>query len=89
MNHFYKLWVDAQNNRNNYIWTEVHWSEVPGRDVKWKEETIKNTSQRQFTQEFESLAHNTRININEHGVIYDIPIGELYDILRNQRTIRE
>ena len=53
MNHFYKLWVDAQNNRNNYIWTEVHWSEVPGRDVKWKEETIKNTSQRQFTQEFE------------------------------------
>ena len=53
MNHFYKLWVDAQNNRNNYIWTEVHWSEVPGRDAKWKEETIKNTSQRQFTQEFE------------------------------------
>jgi hypothetical protein len=53
MNHFYKLWVDAQNQRNNYIWTEVHWSEVPGRDAKWKEETIKNTSQRQFTQEFE------------------------------------
>ena len=53
MNHFYKLWVDSQNNRNNYIWTEVHWSEVPGRDDKWKEETIKNTSQRQFTQEFE------------------------------------
>jgi len=53
MNHFYKLWVDAQNERNNYIWTEVHWSEVPGRDSKWKEETIKNTSERQFTQEFE------------------------------------
>lgn len=53
MNHFYKLWVDAQNRRNNYIWSEVHWSEVPGRDDKWKEETIKNTSARQFTQEFE------------------------------------
>lgn len=53
MNHFYKLWVDAQNKRNNYIWSEVHWSEVPGRDDKWKEETIKNTSARQFTQEFE------------------------------------
>jgi hypothetical protein len=53
MNHFYKLWVDAQNKRNNYIWSEVHWSEVPGRDAKWKEETIKNTSERQFTQEFE------------------------------------
>lgn len=53
MNHFYKLWVDAQNKRNNYQWSEVHWSEVPGRDAKWKEETIKNTSERQFTQEFE------------------------------------
>jgi len=53
MNHFYKLWHDAQLKRNNYIWTEVHWSEVPGRDAKWKEETIGNTSLRQFTQEFE------------------------------------
>ena len=53
MNHFYKLWVDAQNGRNGYTWSEVHWSQVPGRDEKWKEETIKNTSERQFTQEFE------------------------------------
>src|SRR6056300_19066 len=53
MNNFYKLWVDAQNQRNNYIWTEVHWSEVPGRDQKWKEETIKNTSEAQFRTEFE------------------------------------
>ena len=53
MNHFYKLWVDAQKNRNGYIWTEVHWSEVPGRDDDWKRTTIANTSERQFTQEFE------------------------------------
>ena len=53
MNHFYKLWTDAQNDRNGYTWSEVHWSQVPGRDDKWKEETIKNTSERQFTQEFE------------------------------------
>ena len=53
MNHFYKLWVDAQKGRNGYAWTEVHWSKVPGRDAKWKETTIANTSERQFTQEFE------------------------------------
>ncbi len=53
MNHFYKLWTDAQKNRNGYVWTEVHWSKVPGRDAKWKETTIANTSERQFTQEFE------------------------------------
>ena len=53
MNHFYKMWQDAINGRNGYTFHEVHWSQVPGRDAKWKEETIKNTSQRQFTQEFE------------------------------------
>ena len=52
MNHFYKLWVDAQKGRNGYQWTEVHWSKVPGRDDAWKETTIANTSLRQFTQEF-------------------------------------
>tara|TARA_R110002096_G_scaffold178286_1_gene355212 strand:+ start:643 stop:2286 length:1644 start_codon:yes stop_codon:yes gene_type:complete len=53
MNMFYKLWVDAEEGRNTYVPIEVHWSEVPGRDEKWKEETIKNTSQSQFNTEFE------------------------------------
>ena len=53
MNQFYKLWVDAENKRNDYIPIEVHWSEVPGRDEAWKEATIRNTSPEQFQQEFE------------------------------------
>jgi len=53
MNMFYKIWVDAEEKRNDYIPTEVHWSEVPGRDEVWKEETIRNTSQSQFNSEFE------------------------------------
>tara|TARA_B100000073_G_scaffold290783_1_gene253601 strand:- start:2824 stop:4473 length:1650 start_codon:yes stop_codon:yes gene_type:complete len=53
MNMFYKLWHDAERGKNDYKPLEVHWSAVPGRDAKWKEETIRNTSERQFTQEFE------------------------------------
>ena len=53
MNMFYKLWVDSQNKKNEYVPIEVHWSEVPGRDEKWKEQTIRNTSAEQFQQEFE------------------------------------
>ena len=53
MNMFYKMWVDAENKRNDYVPVEVHWSEVPGRDEKWKEETIRNTSEGQFQTEFE------------------------------------
>jgi len=53
MNMFYKLWNDAENQRNSYIPIEVHWSEIPGRDENWKAETIKNTSEQQFNTEFE------------------------------------
>jgi hypothetical protein len=53
MNMFYKLWMDAVNKKNDYVPTEVHWSAVPGRDEKWKEQTIRNTSEAQFQTEFE------------------------------------
>jgi len=53
MNHFYRMWHDAEKQKNEYIPTDVHWSEVPGRDEKWKETTISNTSEQQFKVEFE------------------------------------
>ena len=78
MNMFYKLWHDAERNKNSYIPLEVHWSQVPGRDAKWKEETIANTSLRQFTQEFECEflgSVDTLINPAKlRNMVYDDPI---------------
>ena len=54
LNLFYKMWKDAEEGRSLYKTLEVHWSQVPGRDAKWKEETIRNTSEEQFRQEFET-----------------------------------
>jgi len=65
MNLFYKLWTKAVDKTSTYIPIEIHWSMVPGRDQAWAEETIRNTSQRQFDQEFgcEFLgSSNTLIN---------------------------
>ena len=53
MNHFYRYWHDAERQKNDYVATEVHWSEVPGRDSEWKRQTIANTSEQQFKVEFE------------------------------------
>ena len=53
MNHFYRMWHDAERSKNEYVPTDVHWSEVPGRDDKWKAQTIANTSDQQFRVEFE------------------------------------
>ena len=53
LNLFYRMWIEAQEQRSLYKPIEIHWSMVPGRDEEWKEETIRNTSPDQFRQEFE------------------------------------
>ena len=52
MNLFYKMWQKAIDKTSTYQPIEIHWSMVPGRDEEWAAETIRNTSQRQFDQEF-------------------------------------
>ena len=55
LNHFYKTCVGAQENKNGYIYIEVPWNKVPGRDDKWKKETLAamDFDQQKFSQEFE------------------------------------
>ena len=78
MNHFYRLWHDAERGKNEYIPTDVHWTEVPGRDEKWREQTIANTSEAQFKIEFECEflgSVDTLISPSKlRSLVYDNPI---------------
>ena len=80
MNLYYKIWHDAQRGVNNYITTEVHWSQVPGRDAKWKQQTIENTSEAQFRVEFDCEflgSVDTLISPSKLGVMpYSDPITQ-------------
>jgi hypothetical protein len=80
MNHFYRMWHDAERGNNEYTPTEVHWSEVPGRDKKWKEQTIRNTSKQQFAIEFECEflgSVDTLINAAKlKALVYEQPVEQ-------------
>ena len=58
LNMFYRFWKGAQSKQNEYVPMEVTWDEVPKypggplRDEDWKQETIRNSSERQFQEEF-------------------------------------
>ena len=58
LNMFYHFWKGAQSKQNEYIPIEVSWNQVPKfpggplRDEAWKYETIRNSSERQFQEEF-------------------------------------
>ena len=51
-NQYHKLWEGALQGTNSYKSFRVDWNDVPGRDERWKAETIANTSQLQFDQEY-------------------------------------
>tara|TARA_S200002703_G_scaffold160074_1_gene176562 strand:- start:653 stop:2254 length:1602 start_codon:yes stop_codon:yes gene_type:complete len=51
-NTFHKIWEGAVQQTNDYKAFTVNWWDVPGRDETWKKQTISNTSQLQFDQEF-------------------------------------
>lgn len=80
LNLFYKMWIEAQEKKSLYIPIEIHWSMVPGRDEKWKETTIRNTSPDQFRQEFECVSGNTMVEVKNKitGKEEKITIQELF-----------
>jgi hypothetical protein len=54
LNHFYKTCEGAKSGTNGYQYVEVPWFKVPGRDEKWKNETLAGLDfdQQKFSQEF-------------------------------------
>ena len=66
-NVYHKLWEGAVQKTNEFIPFRVDWWDVPGRDDKWRTETVANTSELQFEQEFGNTFHgrgNTLISAN-------------------------
>ena len=92
MNHFYRMWHDAERSKNEYVPTEVHWSEVPGRDDAWKEQTIANTSEQQFRVEFECEflgSVNTLISPAKlKNLVYENPINRNAGLDVHQEPIK-
>ena len=84
MNRFYRIWIDAENNKNSFVPISVHWSMVPGRDEKWQQETIRNSSQMQFNQEYgvEFLGSQNTLIASEklQNIPTEIPIKEDMDM---------
>jgi hypothetical protein len=80
MNMFYRIWTESEEGRNAYARVDVHWSQIPGRDEAWREETISNTSEDQFRQEYEceflgssnTLIHPTKLR----NMVYKQPIAQ-------------
>ena len=67
-NIYHKLWEGAVQSTNEFKPFRIDWWDVPGRDDEWKRQTVSNTSELQFDQEFGNNFHgngNTLISGNK------------------------
>ena len=71
-NTYHKIWEGAVQGVNEYKPFRVDWWDVPGRDEKWKEQTIANTSTLQFDQEFGNTFFGTGNTLIEGQVLLDL-----------------
>lgn len=88
LNHFYKMWKDAERGKNLYKPFKITWRDVPGRDEAWRERTIQNTNERQFLQEHEVNflgSSNTLFDMNKIENID--PIDPIIDDIDNYTKI--
>lgn len=83
-NMFYKLWQGAVSGTNEFHPFRVDWWDVPGRDEAWKKQTIGNTSELQFEQEFGNSfigATNTLISTKALlGLVAESPTEKNTDV---------
>lgn len=87
-NVFHKLWEGAVQKTNNFKSFRIDWWDVPGRDEKWKEETIANTSEIQFKQEYGNdflgsgetlISGNKLLQLQARNPIYEQDGVKVYD----------
>ena len=84
-NVFHKLWEGAVQNTNNFAPFTINWWDVPGRDEKWKQETIANTSEMQFRQEYMNcIEGSSKVTVLMDNIVYQIEIGELYNAIERE-----
>ena len=75
-NTYHKIWEGAVQQTNEYQAFTVNWWDVPGRDEEWKRQTIANTSQLQFDQEFGNTFFGTGDTLINAQTLLDLRAQE-------------
>jgi len=82
-NTFHKIWEGAVQKTNEYKAFTVNWWDVPGRDEEWKKQTISNTSQMQFDQEFGNTFFGTGDTLINASTLLDLRAKPYQRLLEN------
>ena len=78
-NHWYKLWIDAENDRNGFVPFRVEWNAVPHRTQAWFEDQYRKLGELKANQELlcQFLGSSGTL-INPSKIAQLAPVSPLY-----------
>lgn len=74
LNHYHKLWVDAQNGNNDFKCVEGRWEENPNRNQTWADEQRKKLGEVKYRQEIECSFEGSSYTLVDGTKLANIPI---------------
>jgi len=87
MNLFYKLWIESEQGRNEFVRSKYLWYDHPERDEAWRQTTESNIGTQNFSQEYDCCSANTEVIIkSENSICNNITFGDLYQLINNSQT---
>lgn len=75
LNHYHKLWVEAQNGRNDFKCVEGKWEENPKRSQEWAESMRKKLGEVKYRQEIECTFEGSSYTLIDGVKLATIPIS--------------
>lgn len=80
LNHYHKLWVEAENGRNGFKTVSGHWTEHPKRSKEWAEARRKELGEVKYRQEIECSFEGSSYTLVDGSKLAQIAIDmPIYD----------
>ena len=76
LNHFYKLWTDAESQRNDFITLQASWRDHPKRNQAWADKHLKEVGPVTFTPEYECSFVGSSYTLIDGNRLATIPFQE-------------
>lgn len=83
MNHFYKLWVEAEQGINKFVPITTHWSDHPKRNQEWADEQRVILGDVKFFQEIECQFSGSSHTLVAGEKIAQLPVKHGTEIFPN------
>lgn len=74
LNHYHKLWVEAENGQNDFATVTGHWREHPKRDQAWADSQRQKLGEVKYRQEIEVSFEGSSYTLIDGVKLASIPI---------------